>query len=123
MLLPVSGLDMQSRKDAEACEEEVMTVNVPVSFSPLSFPFQVKENAVMTDVAEMAGLLEDLQHCNKQLDVVEKGGSHIVPNKVVYFFLRLHGVESRLPQASFGCSVAGSGWLRGGTLLLLCRSI
>lgn len=27
----------------------------------------------MTEVAELPGLLEDLQHCNKQLDVVEKG--------------------------------------------------
>lgn len=27
----------------------------------------------MTEVAELPGLLEDLQHCNRQLDVVEKG--------------------------------------------------
>ncbi|MEW5299252.1 MAG: hypothetical protein WDW36_002285 [Sanguina aurantia] len=46
---------------------------------------KVKANAVMTEVAELPGLLEDLQHCNKQLDVVEKGLNDFLDTKKLAF--------------------------------------
>ncbi|MEW5311652.1 MAG: hypothetical protein WDW38_003348 [Sanguina aurantia] len=46
---------------------------------------QVKANAVMTEVAELPGLLEDLQHCNRQLDVVEKGLNDFLDTKKMAF--------------------------------------
>ena len=46
---------------------------------------RVKENPDMMVVADAPGLLEELQHCNASLDIVEKGLNDFLDTKKMAF--------------------------------------
>ena len=49
---------------------------------------QVKDNPEMTVVADIPGLLEEMQQCNAQLDIVEKGVFGLCACACVFMIVR-----------------------------------